>query len=49
MKNIFKLNLISHFQTYLLSIFIVPNFLKVHYKFKEEHHVFIMLFWIILN
>ncbi len=47
-----KLNLTSHFHTYLLSIFIVSKFLKFcnhNYKLKERHHAFIMLFSIIFN
>jgi len=45
----FKLNLTNYFQTFLLSIFFVPKFLKFcnhepHYKLKEKHHDVIMLF-----
>jgi hypothetical protein len=50
----FKLNLTNYFQTFLLSTFIVPKFIKFcnhepHYKLKEKHHAFIILFSIILN
>jgi hypothetical protein len=49
----FKLNLINHFQTYLLFTFIVPKILKFykssHYKIKEKHHAFIILFKTIFN
>jgi len=50
----FKLNLTNYFQTFLLSTFILPKFLKFcnhepHYKLKEKHRAFTMLFSIILN
>jgi hypothetical protein len=49
----FNLNLTNHFQTYLLSTFIVPKFFKIcnHciINLKEKHHAFIMLFSTIFN